>query len=61
MNKALSGVPNIQRPVPEGVVNLGGEFYYTENQPGQGITSLGGSEAPGESSKKAEEIKNELF
>jgi penicillin-binding protein 1A len=61
MNKALSGVPNIQRPVPEGVVNLGGEFYYTENQPGQGITSLGGSGAPGESSKKAEEIKNELF
>ena len=61
MNKALSGVPNIQRPVPEGVVSLGGEFYYTENQPGQGITSLGGSEAPGESSKKAEEIKNELF
>jgi penicillin-binding protein 1A len=61
MNKALSGVPNIQRPVPEGVVNLGGEFYYTENQPGQGITSLGGSEAPGESPKKAEEIKNELF
>ncbi|MFN8916165.1 MAG: penicillin-binding protein 1A [Burkholderiales bacterium] len=61
MNKALSGVPNIQRPVPEGVVNLGGEFYYTENQPGQGITSLGGSEAPGENPKKAEEIKNELF
>jgi penicillin-binding protein 1A len=61
MNKALSGVPNIQRPVPEGVVNLGGEFYYTENQPGQGITSLGGSEASGESPKKAEEIKNELF
>lgn len=61
MNKALSGVPNIQRPVPEGVVNLGGEFYYTENQPGQGISSLGGSEAPGENPKKAEEIKNELF
>ena len=61
MNKALSGVPNIQRPVPEGVVNLGGEFYYTENQPGQGITSLRGSEAPGENPKKAEEIKNELF
>ncbi len=61
MNKALSGVPNIQRPVPEGVVSLGGEFYYTENQPGQGITSLGGSEAPGENPKKAEEIKNELF
>jgi hypothetical protein len=47
--------------MPEGVVNLGGEFYYTENQPGQGITSLGGSEAPGENPKKAEEIKNELF
>ena len=61
MNKALSGVPNIQRPVPEGVVSLAGEFYYTENQPGQGITSLGGSGEPGESSKKAEEIKNELF
>ena len=61
MNKALSGVPNIQRPVPQGVVSVGSEYYYAENQPGQGITSLGGSGAPDENPKKAEEIKNELF
>jgi penicillin-binding protein 1A len=54
-------VPNIQRPVPQGVVSVGSEYYYAENQPGQGITSLGGSGAPDENPKKAEEIKNELF
>lgn len=56
MEKALAGVPNIERPVPAGVVNEGGEFYYVENQPGQGISSLGL-----EGGAKAEEVKNELF
>jgi penicillin-binding protein 1A len=59
MRKALAGVPNIERPVPEGIVNVNGEFYYVENQPGQGITK--GNAGDAESAKKVEDIKNELF
>ena len=41
MSKALKGVPEHERSIPQGVVNLNGEVYYVENQPGQGVTSLG--------------------
>ena len=41
MSKALKGVPEKERPMPPGVVNVGGEVYYVENQPGQGVGSLG--------------------
>ena len=46
MGKALKGVPEKDRPMPAGVVNIGGEVYYVENQPGQGVRSLGIEEAP---------------
>jgi len=41
MSKALKGVPEKPRVMPEGVVNVDGEVYYTENQPGHGVPSLG--------------------
>ena len=41
MAKALSGVPEAQREMPPGVVQLGGEVYFAEHQPGQGIASVG--------------------
>lgn len=41
MQTALKGKPEIERPVPPGVINVGGEFYYAEFGPGQGVTSLG--------------------
>jgi len=41
MQKALKGVPEKERTMPPGVVNVAGEVYYVENQPGQGISSLG--------------------
>ncbi|MEO8935342.1 MAG: penicillin-binding protein 1A [Burkholderiaceae bacterium] len=41
MSKALKGVPEKERVMPQGVVNVGGEVYYVENQPGQGVPSLG--------------------
>ncbi len=41
MSKALKGVPEKARPVPPGVVTVNGEVYYVENQPGQGVPSLG--------------------
>ena len=41
MSKALKGVPEKDRVMPPGVVSVNGEVYYAENQPGQGVNSLG--------------------
>jgi membrane carboxypeptidase/penicillin-binding protein len=72
MAKALQGVPERQRPMPDRivVVNInpatgtraaqGGipEYFYEENPPGDTPTVLGGGEAPG---KASEEVKDQLF
>ncbi len=42
MEYALKGVPVAEYPPPEGVTNLGGEWYYSEYARGGGVTSLGG-------------------
>jgi penicillin-binding protein 1A len=42
MEHALKGVPVAEYPPPEGVVNVGGEWYYNEYARGGGVTSLGG-------------------
>ena len=41
MKHALSGVPVEQYPVPEGVVNVGDEWFYEEYTRGAGVSSLG--------------------
>jgi penicillin-binding protein 1A len=41
MKHALNGVPVEQYPVPEGVVNVGDEWYYEEFTRGAGVASLG--------------------
>ena len=41
MASALKGVPVSQPPVPEGVVNIGGEWYYDEYAKGSGVSSVG--------------------
>ena len=41
MKHALNGVPVEQYPVPEGVVNVGDEWYYEEFIRGAGVASLG--------------------
>ena len=41
MQSALKGVPVMEPTVPPGVVNMGGEWYYTEYARSGGITSLG--------------------
>ena len=41
MAQALKNVPVSEPPVPEGVVNSGGEWYYDEYVKGAGVTSLG--------------------
>ncbi|MBC8057239.1 MAG: penicillin-binding protein 1A [Rhizobiales bacterium] len=41
MKHALAGVPVEQYAVPEGVVNIGDEWYYEEYTRGAGVASLG--------------------
>jgi len=41
MAGALRGVPQVEREIPPGVVQLNGEVYLEEFQPGQGVASLG--------------------
>ena len=66
MEHALKSVPVTELPVPPGVVQVGGEWYYEEFARGNGVTSLGvdgraleTSAAPGSaSSAGAEERRN---
>jgi penicillin-binding protein 1A len=41
METALKGVPVIEPTAPQGVVNVGGEWYYEEYARGGGVSSLG--------------------
>ena len=41
MKHALNGVPVEQYPVPEGLVNVGDEWFYEEYTRGAGVASLG--------------------
>ena len=62
MQSALKGVPMVDRPVPDGLIQSGGDYYYAENPPGSGVRSIGVTErAPTEADKAKDEVKNELF
>ena len=41
MSYALKGVPVAELPVPPGVVNVGGEWYYEEYARGSGVSNVG--------------------
>lgn len=41
MQVALKGVPVQEMPAPEGVINVGGEWYYEEYGPGAGVSGVG--------------------
>ena len=43
MEYALKGVPVTEYQAPEGVVNVGGEWYYNEYARGAGVSSVAGS------------------
>ncbi|MEN3367785.1 MAG: penicillin-binding protein [Burkholderiales bacterium] len=66
MQKTLKDEPIVERPVPEGLLQVGNDYYYVENPPGAGVRALG-IETPGEQRPKPEEeatkdeVKNELF
>jgi penicillin-binding protein 1A len=62
MSKALSGVPEAVRDVPSGIVQLGGEVYFVEHQPGQGIASIGIEEAfPAEEKARRDTVRDQIF
>ena len=41
MEHALKSVPVTDIPVPPGVINVGGEWFYEEFARGNGVSSLG--------------------
>ena len=47
MEHALKGVPVTEPVVPEGVVNSGGEWFYTEYANNAGVTSVGANDPSG--------------
>ena len=57
MRYALAGVPVEQYPVPDGVVNIGDEWYYEEYAKGAGVASVGLDDklptAPDEAERKS--------
>ena len=53
MKGALQGVPEVERDMPQGVVEINGEDYLEEFQPGQGVASLGIDEHAPDESKPA--------
>jgi penicillin-binding protein 1A len=62
MSKALKGVPEATREVPRGVVNLDGEYYFVEHQPGQGVASVGLEDLlPAEEQVKRESVREQIF
>jgi penicillin-binding protein 1A len=47
METALKGVPVTElKTPPEGIVNVGGEWYYDDFGPGRGVASLGVEAVP---------------
>jgi penicillin-binding protein 1A len=62
MQKALKDVPIAERTVPDGVINVNGEYFYAENPPSTGVRNLGIGDAPAtEGQPTRDEVKNELF
>ncbi|MBA3771147.1 MAG: penicillin-binding protein 1A [Ramlibacter sp.] len=54
MEAALKGVPVMEPAAPEGVINVGGEWYYEEYARGGGVTNVGGGGAPQENGAPAQ-------
>ncbi|MGZ5780338.1 MAG: penicillin-binding protein 1A, partial [Burkholderiaceae bacterium] len=63
MQTVLKDVPVQTRPVPDGLIQTGGDYYYAENPPGTGVRSLGlndpvpNGDTPPEPEKTKDEVK----
>jgi penicillin-binding protein 1A len=60
MGYALKGVPVSEPSPPEGVVSVGGEWYYDEYAQGSGVSSLGLEERPAAPAHEEEERRSIL-
>jgi penicillin-binding protein 1A len=62
MAKVLPKLPEVPRPAPSGLTNIGGEIYFSEFIPGQGVSGLGLSDPlPTTEEQKKEEAKEQIF
>jgi penicillin-binding protein 1A len=62
MGQALKERPEQLLPMPSGVVTIGGEIYFAEFPPGQGIASMGLEDGlPLEEQKKADTVRDQVF
>lgn len=62
MSYALKDRPEQILPMPSGIVTMGGEIYFTEFPPGQGIAAVGLDDGlPPEEQKKAETVRDQIF
>jgi penicillin-binding protein 1A len=62
MGKVLPNQPPMSLQQPGGVVSVGGEVYFAEFQPGQGVASLGLEDAlPGGESGSTTAVRDQIF
>ena len=62
MAKALPNRPPTPMAEPEGVVSVGGEIYFAEFQPGQGVASVGLEDAlPGAEPGASARVREQIF
>ena len=61
MASALRGVPEQPSEPPPGVVQIAGEYYYSEMQPGQGIASIGVAEGGLASGENVDRVRDQVF
>jgi penicillin-binding protein 1A len=62
MAKVLPSRPPVLMAEPEGVVNVGGEVYFAEFQPGQGVASVGLEDAlPGADPGATTKVREQIF
>jgi penicillin-binding protein 1A len=62
MAKALPGRPPLPLAEPSGVVDIAGEFYFAEFQPGQGVASVGLEDAmPGAEPGTTTKVREQIF
>lgn len=41
MTKALRGVPESTRPVPSGIIQANGDYFYDDYPPGRAVSTVG--------------------
>jgi penicillin-binding protein 1A len=62
MSAVLKDRPEQIMAMPEGVAAIGGEVYYAEFPPGQGVASVGLEDGlPPEEQKKNEQVRDQIF